>query len=326
MRYPASEKQEIIRLVEQSSLPVRRTLTQLGIPKSTFYLWYDRYLAGGIDALEDRKPSSRRTWNKIPETIEDDIIDLARKEPDLSPRELAVMFTDQKRYFVSEASVYRLLKAHDLITSPAFILLKAADQFANPTTAPNQLWQTDFTYLKVIGWGWFYLSTVLDDFSRYILAWKLCTTMTATDVSDTLQIALKASGLTRANVRHRPRLLSDNGPSYVSADLGKWLDQNGLAHSRGRPYHPMTQGKIERWHRSMKNQILLENYYLPSELEARIADFVTYYNTRRYHESLDNVTPESVYFGRAQTILNRRQTIKRETLEHRRRLHTQAAA
>jgi putative transposase len=326
MRYPASEKQEIIRLVEQSSLPVRRTLTQLGIPKSTFYLWYDRYLAGGIDALEDRKPSSRRTWNKIPQTIEDDIIDLAKKEPDLSPRELAVTFTDQKRYFVSEASVYRLLKAHDLMTSPAFILLKAADQFANPTTAPNQLWQTDFTYLKVIGWGWFYLSTVLDDFSRYILAWKLCATMTATDVSDTLQMALKASGLTRANVRHRPRLLSDNGPSYVSGDLGEWLEQNGMAHSRGRPYHPMTQGKIERWHRSMKNQILLENYYLPSELEARIADFIAYYNTRRYHESLDNVTPEAVYFGRAQTILNRRQTIKRETLEHRRRLHNQAAA
>jgi transposase InsO family protein len=326
MRYPASEKQEIIRLVEQSTLPVRRTLAQLGIPKSTFYLWYERYLAGGIDALEDRKPSSRRTWNKIPQTIEDDIIDLAKKEPDLSPRELAVTFTDQKRYFVSESSVYRLLKAHDLITSPAFILLRAADQFANPTTAPNQLWQTDFTYLKVIGWGWFYLSTVLDDFSRYILAWKLCTTMTATDVSDTLQMALKASGLTRANVRHRPRLLSDNGPSYLSADLGKWLEQNGMAHSRGRPYHPMTQGKIERWHRSMKNQILLENYYLPGELEARIADFVAYYNTRRYHESLDNVTPDAVYFGRAQTILNRRQTIKRETLEHRRRLHTQAAA
>jgi transposase InsO family protein len=326
MRYPASEKQEIIRLVEQSSLPVRRTLAQLGIPKSTFYLWYDRYLAGGLDALEDRKPSSRRTWNKIPEAIEDDIVDLAKKEPDLSPRELAVTFTDQRRYFVSEASVYRLLKAHDLITSPSFILLKAADRFANPTTAPNQLWQTDFTYLKVVGWGWFYLSTVLDDFSRYILAWRLCTTMTATDVSDTLQMALKASGLTRANVRHRPRLLSDNGPSYLSADLGKWLEQNGLAHSRGRPYHPMTQGKIERWHRSMKNQILLENYYLPSELEARIADFIAHYNTRRYHESLDNVTPEAVYFGRAQTILNRRQTIKRETLEQRRRLHTQTAA
>lgn len=326
MRYPASEKQEIIRLVEQSSLPVRRTLLQLGIPKSTFYLWYDCYLAGGLDGLEDRKPSSRRTWNKIPDTIEDDIVDLARKEPDLSPRKLAVTFTDQKRYFVSEASVYRLLKAHDLITSPAFILLKAADRFDHPTTAPNQLWQTDFTYLKVIGWGWFYLSTVLDDFSRYILAWKLCTTMTATDVSDTLQMALKASGLNRVKLRHRPRLLSDNGPSYVSADLGKWLEQNDLAHTRGRPYHPMTQGKIERWHRSMKNQILQENYYLPGELEARIADFVAYYNTQRYHESLDNVTPEAVYFGRAQSILKKRHAIKTETLQHRRRLHQQAAA
>lgn len=326
MRYPASEKQEIIRLVEQSSLSVRRTLAQSGIAKSTFYNWYDRYLAGGVEALEDRKPSERRTWNRIPDTVARDVIDLALQEPDLSPRELAVTFTDREEYFVSEASVYRLLKAHDLITSPAFILLKAADQFANPTTAPNQLWQTDFTYLKVIGWGWFYLSTVLDDFSRYILAWKLCTTMTSSDVADTLQMALKASGLSRANVRHRPRLLSDNGPSYVSAELGQWLHDHNMTHTRGRPYHPMTQGKIERWHRSLKNQILLENYYLPGELEQRIAQFVSYYNVQRYHESLDNVTPEAAYFGQASAIITRRQAIKRKTLEHRRRQYQNAVA
>ena len=141
----------------------------------------------------DGKPRPRRIWNKIPDKIETAIVNLALEEPDLSPRELAVNFTDTKGSFVSEASVYRLLKDHGLITSPAFILMKAADRFANPTTAPNQLWQTDFTYLKVIGWGWFYLSTVLDDFSRYILAWKLCTTMSATDVSDTLQVALQRS-------------------------------------------------------------------------------------------------------------------------------------
>jgi len=154
-------------------------------------------------------------------------------------------FTDTKGSFASEATVYRLLKDHGLITSPAFILLKAADRFANPTTAPNQLWQTDFTYLKVIGWGWFYLSTVLDDFSRYILAWKLCSTMSATDVSDTLQVALQASGLSQVKVLHRPRLLSDNGPSYVSSELGDWLEDHCISHIRGRPYHPMTQGKIE---------------------------------------------------------------------------------
>ena len=232
MRYSASEKFEIIELVEQSPLSIRQTLAPIGIPRSTFYEWYSRYQDGGIEALEDGKPRPRRIWNKIPDKIRTAIIDLALAEPDLSPRELAVNFTDTNGSFVSEASVYRLLKDHGLITNPAFILMKAADRFANPTTAPNQLWQTDFTYLKVIGWGWFYLSTVLDDFSRYILAWKLCTTMAATDVSDTLQAALQASGLDKAKVLHRPRLLSDNGPSYVASELGQWLEDRHQSHPR----------------------------------------------------------------------------------------------
>ena len=256
MRYSASEKFEIIELVEQSSLSIPRTLAPIGIPRSTFYDWYSRYQEGGIEALEDGRPRPRRIWNKLPDKIETAIVNLALEEPDLSPRELAVNFTDTKGSFVSEATVYRLLKDHGLITSPAFILMKAADRFANPTTAPNQLWQTDFTYLKVIGWGWFYLSTVLDDFSRYILAWKLCTTMSATDVSDTLQVALQGSGLNQVKVLHRPRLLSDNGPSYVSSELGEWLEDNGIRHIRGRPYHPMTQGKIERYHRSHLNRTI----------------------------------------------------------------------
>jgi transposase InsO family protein len=121
-------------------------------------------------ALEYCQPAPRRVWNKLPDTVAEAALELALREPALSPRELAVSFVDQQRYFVWESSVYRLLKALELITSPAFILMKAADTFAHPTSAPNQLWQTDFTYLRVIGWGWFYLSTVLDDFSRYILA------------------------------------------------------------------------------------------------------------------------------------------------------------
>src|SRR5467141_175358 len=219
MRYPASEKLEIIRLVERAHLPARRTLETLGILPSTFYRWYDRYQAGGPEALEDKPSIPRRVWNRIPDRVRKRIIDLALDAPELSPRELATRFTDTESYFVSEASVYRLLKEHDLIASPAYIVMKAADEFKNKTTAPNQLWQTDFTYLKVIGWGWFYLSTILDDFSRYIIAWKLCTTMKVGDVTETLDLALQASGLDRAKVVHRPRLLSDNGPSYISADL-----------------------------------------------------------------------------------------------------------
>jgi len=222
MRYPASEKLEIIWLVEQSHLPTRRTLERLGIPRATFYRWSDLYQTGGPEALEDRPSKPNRVWNRIPDEVRSQIVELALEEPELSPRELAVRFTDEQKYFVSEASVYRLLKAHDLITSPAFIVVKAADEFRDKTTAPNQLWQTDFTYLKVTGWSWYYLSTVLDDFSRSIVAWKLCAAMQASDVTETLERALAASGLDQVSVVHRPRLLSDNGSSYVSGDLARW--------------------------------------------------------------------------------------------------------
>ena len=326
MRYPASEKLEIIRLVEQSHLPVRRTLAQIGVPRATFYRWYDLYQTGGPEALEDRSPRPNRVWNRIADEVRDRIVQLALDEPELSPRELAVRFTDTQSCFVSESSVYRLLKAHDLITSPAFVVIKAADEFKDKTTAPNQLWQTDFTYLKVIGWGWFYLSTILDDFSRYIIAWKLCTTMKTEDVTDTLELALQASGLESANLVHRPRLLSDNGPSYVSGDLAEWLDDRNMKHTRGAPYHPMTQGKIERWHQTLKNRVLLENYYLPGDLETQIGAFVAYYNHHRYHESISNLTPADVYFGRGHIILLKREKIKRETIERRRLQHRKNAA
>src|SRR5438105_2891861 len=286
MRYPASEKLEIIRLVEEAALPVRRTLEKIGIPRATFYRWYDLYRGGGPEALDDRHPKPDRVWNRILDDVRGRIIRLALDQPALSPRELAVRFTDSEGYFV----------------------------------------QTDFTYLKVIGWGWFYLSTVLDDFSRYIVAWKLSTTMKAEDVTATLDLALQASGLHEAKPTQRPRLLSDNGSSYIAGDLAKWLDDRKIKHLRGAPYHPMTQGKIERWHQTLKNRILLENYFLLGDLETQIATFVDDYNHRRYHESIDNLTPADVYFGRGPTILAERERIKRQTIANRRLQHRLQAA
>jgi transposase InsO family protein len=326
MRYPASEKLEIIKLVEGSHLPAKQTLDKLGIPRRTFYRWYDRYLGSGEDGLVDQASHPGRVWNRIPDDVRSDLLDLALECPELSPRELAVRFTDTQGYFVSESSVYRLLKAHDLITSPAFIVMKAANEFRDKTTAPNQMWQTDFTYFKIIGWGWMYLSTILDDFSRYIISWKLCSTMKTSDVTDTLNMALRASGCDRANVLHKPRLLSDNGSSYISSELAEYIDENGMSHVRGAPYHPQTQGKIERWHQTLKNRILLENYFLPGNLEQQIGRFVDHYNHERYHESLNNVTPADVYFGRSQSIINRRERIKEKTIEQRRLQYRRAVA
>lgn len=321
MRYTQAEKMEIIRMVESSDLPVRRTLEELEVTRSSFYNWYRRYAEEGYDGLAARKPSARKFWNRIPKHEKEQVVSLALQYSEKSSRELAWHITDRCGYFISESSVYRILKAYDLVPSPAYIVMAAGDSFQHPTRRVHELWQTDFTYLKVIGWGWYYLGSVLDDFSRYIISWKLFPTMSTTDVKELLDMAVDQTGVEQVAVRHRPRLLSDNGPCYVSGELKEYLKDREMDHTRGAPYHPMTQGKIERYHRSMKNVVKLQHYYFPGELEEEIRRFVDYYNNERYHESLNNVTPADVYFGRHREIETRRDRIKRRTLKRRRDLN-----
>lgn len=318
MRYSQPEKMEIIRTVENSKLPVKRTLKELDINRSTFYGWYRRYSEKGYDGLADKTSGPCRFWNKVPEYERERIVETALNLPEKTPRELAWHITDDQGYYISESSVYRILKERNLITSPAYIVVSASDKFQNPTKRINELWQTDFTYLKITGWGWYYLSTVLDDYSRYIIAWTLSTNMTSGAVKETLDIAIAKTGIKRVKVMHRPRLLSDNGSCYISEELADYLQEQGMKHTRGAPYHPMTQGKIERYHRSMKNVITLQNYYFPGELEKEIERFVEYYNNERYHEALDNMTPSDVYSGRAAEIKAERMRTKEETLRQRR--------
>ena len=319
MRYGQAEKMEIIRLVEGSPVSVRQTLTELGINRSTFYNWYQRYEQGGPDALEAQYRPPEQFWNEIPPREKARVVETALEHPEKSPRELAWYITDKRGYYISESTVYRILKAHDLVTSPVYTVVSALEKFPQPTKAVNELWQTDFTFLKVVHWGWYYLSTILDDYSRFILAWRLCRGMSAEDVKQTLEAAIRFSGVRHVTVVSRPRLLSDNGPCYISKALGEYLAEEGIGHTRGKPYHPMTQGKIERYHRSMKNLILLEHYYSPPELEEQIGVFVEYYNHNRYHEALNNVTPADVYYGRDRDILERREQIKQQTMRLRRK-------
>jgi len=323
IRYKPEEKLEIIHLVEHSNLPVKQTLEELQVPRSTFYDWYRRYQELGPDGLKNNHSKGEQFWNRIPDPVREQIVDLALKYPEEAPRQLTYRFIDENAYFVSESSVYRILKGYDMIESPAFEVVTAKDKFDNPTKRVNEMWQTDFTQFLVIDWGWYYLSTVLDDHSRYILSYKLSPTMNAQDVEDTLKIALEKAGIDRVKVYHKPRLLSDNGPAYHSADLAKFLKERCIKHIHGAPYHPMTQGKIERWHRSMKNVVKLQNYYSPSELERAISEWVAYYNNQRYHESLDNVTPADVYFGRDKEVIKKRNTLKEQTMILRRQQHLQ---
>ena len=319
MRRSAGEKMEIINIVRDSELGVIRTVRELGINKSTFYGWYNNYLLYGFEGLKPSKPNRKHFWNRIPDQERQKVVEYALEKPDLSPRELAFSITDEKGWFISESSVYRILKERGLITSPAWIVMSAADEFKDKTKKPNEMWQIDFTYLKIVHWGWYYLATILDDYSRYIVHWKLCKGMKRDDAEVTVQEAMNKTGLTKNNA---PRLLSDNGPCFIAKEFDEYLGDIGIDHVRGQRYHPQTQGKIERYHRTMKNVIKLEHYYFPEELNSKMHDFVNYYNNERYHESINNLTPADVYYDRGKEILENRRKIKRRTLANR-KLHHQ---
>lgn len=312
MRFTATEKMEIIRIVELSEWGVRKTLNGLGIHSSTFYNWYNRYKEDGIEGLKPKKTTRKQYWNKIPDEIRSSVIDLALDVPELSSRELACKYTDEQGYYISESSVYRILKKAGLINPPPFDIIKAADKYKDPTNRINEM--SDFTYFKIIGWGWYYLFTVLDDYSRYIISWELCTTMKAGDVKSTLDKALNHHNVT---LKQPPKLLSDNGSAYLSKELGSYLQTFSIKHVRGRLAHPQTQGKIERYHRTMKNVIKLENYYSPDQLRHRLKEFVEYYNYQRYHESLENLTPADIYYGKKEYRLEQRRKCKMLTLQKR---------
>jgi putative transposase len=316
MHYSQREKYEIIQLVEQSDLGVNRTLRELKVNKTTFYNWYNAYVEMGFDGLARKSSKRTGSWNKINMADRDKVVEIALEKPELSSREVAWYITDNYKYYISESSVYRILKANGLISTPSFRIMSASDSFHDKTTAVNQMWQTDFTYFKIYGWGWYYLSTILDDYSRYIVTWKLCSTMKAEDVKDTLDEALLASNVPE---KARPKLLSDNGSCYISHELAEYLDDKDMKHVRGRPLHPQTQGKIERYHRSMKNIVKLDNYFSPGQLEEKLKEFVHYYNFERYHESLQNVTPSEVYFGTAYRKIKQRKMTKSRTLKERKK-------
>lgn len=178
---------------------------------------------------------------------------------------------------------------------------------------------TDFTYFKIVGWGWYYLSTVLDDYSRYIIHWELCDSMNAEDVKRTVNTAIEKA---RLKSKAKPKLLSDNGPCYVSNELKTYLKEAlKMKQVHGRPMHPQTQGKIERYHRTMKNVVKLNHFYHPEELIEALEKFVDNYNNRRYHESLNNLTPADIYYGRSEQIIEKRKRIKADSIQRRRKLY-----
>jgi len=246
----------------------------------------------------------------------------ARESPEWSSRQLATWITDHLRLSVGESTVYRLLKREGLVKPPEMQLV-AGKEYQRKTSGPHQMWATDASYFRVVGWGYYYMVTVMDDYSRSILAWKLQRDMTSDSLIQVVQLAIDATGMTEVPLADRTRLLSDNGSGYVSRAFRDYLGLVGIRHILAAPYHPQTNGKLERYHQSIKHEVNQVPYEVPGDLEVAIAGFVDYYNNRRYHKALGNVTPDDVLHGRREGILIRRSEVKAQTLQWRQRYNRQ---
>jgi len=307
----AVDKAIVLAQVENQSGGKRQALMALGIPKSSYYRW--RRCHG----LEPRSGDRGKPWNRITPEEEGKILAIAWESPELSSRQLAAWITDNEGFAVSESTVYRILRREGLVKRQE-VQLMAGKEYHTKTTRPHQMWATDASYFRVIGWGYYYLVTVMDDYSRFILAWKLQKDMSANSLIEVIQEAVDATGMTDVPVDDRTRLLSDNGAGYVSRTFRDYLHLVGIHHILAAPYHPQTNGKLERYHQSIKREVNQLPYELPGQLERAIADFVDYYNYRRYHKALGNVTPADVLYGRREEILKRRKEVQIQTINRRR--------
>ena len=303
-----AERVSVLKQVEGHSRCKRHILSELGVPKSTFYRWR---------RSQSNPPSGRRPWNRVTPNEACRILALAMEFPELSSRQLSARITDNEGFAVSESTVYRILRREGLVKRQE-VQVPAAKEYHTKTSGPHQMWATDASYFKVVGWGYYYLVTVMDDYSRFILGWKLQKDMAADSLIEVVQEAVDATGMTGVPVEHRTRLLSDNGAGYVSRAFRDYLSLVGIGHILAAPYHPQTNGKVERYQQSLKKQVNQLPYELPSQLEKAIAEFVDYYNYRRYHKALGNVTPADVLYGRRQQILERRKEVRIETVQKRR--------
>ena len=238
--------------------------------------------------------------------------------PELSPSQLASWVTDNMGFSVSGSTVYRILRREGLVKRPE-MRLAAGKEYHQKTTSPHQMWATDASYFRVMGWGYYYMVTVMDDYSRFILAHKLQRDMTSNSFIEVVQDAVDRTGMDQVPIEDRTRLLSDNGPGYVSRAFRDYLGMVGIKHILAAPFHPQTNGKLERYHQTLKRDVNQLPYELPSDLEAAIVAFVSYYNYRRYHKALGNVTPSDMLRGRRQEILRRRKGVQAQTIQRRRR-------
>jgi len=311
-------REDLIKKVELREGHRLQMLGDLGIPRSTYYKWRKTYDEDGLSGLARTKPKARHIWNRLTDTERQRILEIARLHPELPSRLLAIKITDEESFSVSESTVYRILKDNNLIAPRPLPEMPAKKEWQHKTKGPDELWQTDATNIFVVGWGYYKLIPVEDDYSRKIIGYDVLPDETGFSFADVVEIAIENARKEGHLVDkdNMPALYTDNGPGFISEVMADYLENHKIRHILGTPYHPQGRGKIERFNRTIKDKLCLVIYCSPEELKKAVDEAITAYNARP-HESLGNVSPNDVYAGRKEEILERRREKKRLTMERR---------
>jgi transposase InsO family protein len=294
----------------------RKRLKDVAIPRSTYYAWKAKYEAEGTRGLEHRN-RGRRAWNALTDREEAMVLRAAHDRPELPSRLLSIHMLDEKEHSISKSTVFRILKKYNLIVARPQDQRPAGKAWRHKTTRPDEIYQCDATMFVIPGWGRYKAILVVDDFSRKLLAVLLMPDETSHSIANAVEIALENAHREGHNPRTKPKMLSDNGPGFIGEVLADYLKARGIGHIFGAPYHPQTQGKVERLNRTMKEAMCMEISCSPDELQGKLLEFQRAYNATP-HSSIFNVSPNQMYAGRLKKILKRRAAIKRRTLERRR--------
>ena len=315
MKFSAVEKAKLVEELASEPNKVQR-LRELGIPTSTYYAWKRRVAERGAAAFIAEGSAPKRVWNRLSQSERDLIESEARKHTELSPRLLAWMLLDQHGVAVGETTVYRVLKAKGLVRQRPQDQRPAAKEWKKPTKAVDEIWQLDGTTFFIPEFGYYKAIPVIDDHSRKLLACPLKIDESSQSASDAMEMALETAQREGHVLETRPTLLTDNGAGFAGEIMAKYLKARGVKHIFGAPYHPQTQGKVERFNRTLKEKVNLWVYGTPEDLQAAIDKMGVAYNDTP-HEALKNVSPNDVYAGKKDEVLERRARIRLETMARR---------
>ena len=283
----------IKRWADRTGIAVTHLLRWLGLAASKYYNWRNRY----GKANEHNAPIPRDFW--LEDWERQSIIDFHQKYPFEGYRRLTFIMLDRDVVAVSPSSVYRVLSSAGLLRRWNGKASKKGTGFVQPLK-PHEHWHVDVSYVNICG-TFYYLCCLLDGYSRYIIHWELREAMTETDIEIILQRAREKFP------QSRPRIISDNGPQFIAKDFKEFIRVAGMTHVRTSPYYPQSNGKLERFHKTIKHECIRPKVPLSVE-EARIkvTDYIDHYNNERLHSAIGYVAPKAKLEGREKLIFTER--------------------